>query len=521
MNDQQKRVRRADRAKSSPKGTEPRQAKRLANRSKAKGAAPKPRRDEVSTILRRSAVAAALLVVVLGVLSLFRPQINLAYTRHLIASGKTDAAQARIIEMERAGYPESRVESLRFMLVERYLDGGDYEMALSQMGELPEGEARQSLALRANHLKAEAAYAEGRFDAAAQLFYQLGDYQDSASRLSDSRCAAAIAAYLEGREADTRQLLFRIDDAASHIEEAALAVTGDEAKARELLSMELFNPESLARMQQAVAELNAAREDATREGAVVSRIAVGEKHTVGVRTDGAVLATGDNRSGQCNVQDWTSIVQVACGARHTLGLRLDGTVAAAGDNSFGQCDVSGWTNVTAIAANAYGSFALMSDGTVAATRMYQDRVQGWRGVSQIAGGGHSAGCLLTQGGMLATHPGPMLDSAADFTSLSVCGAVAAGILPGGALASNLEHAPAWTGLVRLSVGSGGMLGITETGEARLYTFRTGADERLPIEGTAREAACGGTHWAVLTEDGHVFAFGANDAGQCDVSDWLL
>ena len=521
MSEQQKKARHAGNAKPAPRGAEPRRSKRPAPSAKATKPAAKPRRDEVSTILHRSAVAAAALVVVLGVLSLFRSQINLAYTRHLIAAGRTDAAQARIIEMERSGYPESRVEALRFTLVEKHLEDGDFDMALSQLNELPEGEARQALATHANYLQAEAAYAEGRYDAAAQQFYQLGDYQDSASRLSDSRCAAAVAAYLEGREADARQLLLRSDDAAGHIEQAVQTVAKDEAKAREILALELFQPESLARLQQAVAELNAAREGAAREGAVVSRIAVGEKHTVGVRTDGAVLAAGDNRYGQCDVQGWTNIVQVACGARHTLGLRLDGTVAAAGDNSFGQCDVSGWTNVAAIAANAYGSFALMEDGTVAATRMYQDRVQGWRGVSQIAGGGHAAGCLLTQGGMLATHPGPMLDAAADVDFLSVCGTVAAGILPDGTLASNLEHAPAWTGLARLSVGPNGMLGVTEAGEVRLYTFRTGADEPLPVEGAAREAACGGAHWAVLTEDGHVFAFGANDAGQCDVSGWLL
>ncbi len=36
---------------------------------------------------------------------------------------------------------------------------------------------------------------------------------------------------------------------------------------------------------------------------------------------------------------------MALGCRHTLGLKSDGTVIAVGDNKYGQCDVSGWHDV--------------------------------------------------------------------------------------------------------------------------------------------------------------------------------
>ncbi|MBN2840321.1 MAG: hypothetical protein JXP37_05120, partial [Coriobacteriia bacterium] len=60
-------------------------------------------------------------------------------------------------------------------------------------------------------------------------------------------------------------------------------------------------------------------------------VAAGSEHAVGLRADGTVVATGDNRYHQCDVSGWTDIVQVAAGYDHTVGLRSDGTVVAVGD----------------------------------------------------------------------------------------------------------------------------------------------------------------------------------------------
>ncbi|MBO7251085.1 MAG: hypothetical protein J6V25_00505, partial [Oscillospiraceae bacterium] len=75
-------------------------------------------------------------------------------------------------------------------------------------------------------------------------------------------------------------------------------------------------------------------------------------HTVAVRTDGTVLATGENEFGECNVSGWTDIIAVSASSNHTVGLRSDGTVVAAGNNDSGQCDVSHWTDIVAIFANS-------------------------------------------------------------------------------------------------------------------------------------------------------------------------
>ncbi len=74
-------------------------------------------------------------------------------------------------------------------------------------------------------------------------------------------------------------------------------------------------------------------------------VAAGSYHTIGLKSDGTVIAAGWNKHGQCNVSGWRDIVAVAAGCAHTLGLQSDGTVVAVGDNEYGQCDVSEWRGI--------------------------------------------------------------------------------------------------------------------------------------------------------------------------------
>ena len=73
-------------------------------------------------------------------------------------------------------------------------------------------------------------------------------------------------------------------------------------------------------------------------------VAAGSFHTVGLKSDGTVVAVGDNVDGLCDVEDWTDIVDIASGGYHTVGLKSDGTVVAVGYNGDGQCDVDAWNN---------------------------------------------------------------------------------------------------------------------------------------------------------------------------------
>ena len=60
------------------------------------------------------------------------------------------------------------------------------------------------------------------------------------------------------------------------------------------------------------------------------KLAAGYSHMVELKSNDTVVAVEGNWYGQCDVGEWTGIVQVATGRSHTLGLKADGIVVAAG-----------------------------------------------------------------------------------------------------------------------------------------------------------------------------------------------
>ena len=152
-------------------------------------------------------------------------------------------------------------------------------------------------------------------------------------------------------------------------------------------------------------------------------IATGWRHTVALDSDGAIYITGYGSTKQLkeiskNYSQWENVIAIAAGGGdivgkgHTVGLRSDGTVVAVGDNAYGQCDVDDWNNVIAIAAGDWHTVGLCADGTVLSTRpdanKYPDMylaacdVSSWTDIAQIAAGsGYTLG-LHSDGTVIAT-----------------------------------------------------------------------------------------------------------------------
>jgi tetratricopeptide (TPR) repeat protein len=98
----------------------------------------------------------------------------------------------------------------------------------------------------------------------------------------------------------------------------------------------------------------------------IRSIAAGEDFSVGVRNDGTVVYCGNTDDGRCAVDDWTGVSSIACGKRHTVGLLSDGTAIACGENTDGRCDVEGWSGLVGIYAGATHTVGLRIDGTLVA-----------------------------------------------------------------------------------------------------------------------------------------------------------
>jgi tetratricopeptide (TPR) repeat protein len=473
------------------------------------------RKDELSTILVNSAVAAAALIVCLCILLACMPSIRAHRARRLIASGETESALSVLSQLEADGYDGDAINQMRLSAAEKLSASGRYAEALSIISALPENAETQSARLECLYAQADSLWEADDYSSAAQIFYQLGDYSDSASRYADCRCALAVETYLSGDEDGARTLLVSVADADQHIEAAARKASGSEDAARGLLALDLFNPESLSVMVKTAQELTQARSERP-----LGRIAAGYAHSVARKSDGTALAAGDNSYGQCDVSSWTGLQQIAAGAYHTVGLREDGTVIAVGRNDEGQCDVSAWTDIVMIAASAYDTLGLKSDGTVVACGEHSRLVQGWHNVTWITGGSYSAGCLYDQGSMTATHSAARMGLNVSLYDLSVCGAVSAGVLLDGTLTCTVD-APEWSDLIAVSAGEDGLLGLTGDGRVLTYTFLTGGEGTLDVSGAAVEIAQSGLNSLVLTEDGRVLSFGPNESGQGNTSDWQL
>ncbi len=222
-------------------------------------------------------------------------------------------------------------------------------------------------------------------------------------------------------------------------------------------------------------------------------ISVGTRHTVGLKLDGTVVAVGDNEYGQCNVSEWTDIVEISAGGWHTVGLKLDGTVIDVGFNEYGQCNVSEWTDIVEISAGAWHTVGLKLDGTVVAVgdnEYGQCNVSEWTDIVEISAEGQHTVGLKSDGTVVAVGD----------NEYGQC---------------NVSE---WTDIVEISAG-------------RRHTVRLKSDGTVVAVGDNEYGQCNVSEWTNITEisaiyhtiglrtDGTVVAVGDNQYGQCNVSGW--
>lgn len=118
----------------------------------------------------------------------------------------------------------------------------------------------------------------------------------------------------------------------------------------------------------------AERKDASRVEALAKRrkelappfsrlIFGGYDLTVGLKSDGTVIAAGEDEESRFIAKDWTDIVAICAGTERTLGLRANGTVVA---SPFTDGHVDRWCDIVAISVGEYHAVGLKKDGTVIA-----------------------------------------------------------------------------------------------------------------------------------------------------------
>ena len=262
-------------------------------------------------------------------------------------------------------------------------------------------------------------------------------------------------------------------------------------------------------------------------------IAIGGAHTVGLKSDGTVVACGDRPN--CNISGWTDIVAVAAGDFHTVGLKSDGTVVACGKNDDGQCDVSKWKGIVAVAAGRYNNtVGLKSDGTVVACGdnfSGQCNVSKWKGIVAVAAGrGHTVG-LKSDGTVVAC--GDNEDGQCDVSKwkgivgIAACYSHTVGLKSDGTVAacgynfSGQCNVSGWTDIVAVAAGLEHTVGLKFDGTVVAcgsnYLGKCNVSGWTDIVEIAADSGI----TVGLKSDGTVVACGSNSDGQCDVSGWKL
>jgi hypothetical protein len=266
-------------------------------------------------------------------------------------------------------------------------------------------------------------------------------------------------------------------------------------------------------------------------------LAAGGRHTVGIKPDGTVIATGNNDEGQCNVDWWTDIEHVAAGFSHTVGLRETGTVVATGRNNEGQCNVDNpftWSNIELVVAGDWHTVGLRNDGTVVATGKNDEEqcdVISWTGIQQVAAGGaHTVG-LTSAGAVVAT--GRNIEGQCDVGSWTDIELVVAGhahtvglkddghVVATGNNDDGQCNVDGWMNIQQVAAGRANTVGLMEDGTV----VATGRNDegQCDVSGWTNivEVVAGGWHTVGLKDCGTVVATGSNDEGQCDVGGWIL
>jgi hypothetical protein len=97
-------------------------------------------------------------------------------------------------------------------------------------------------------------------------------------------------------------------------------------------------------------------------------IACGETHNLGLKSSGMIVVWGSNDHGQRFIPEPNADFSgVAGGCYHSLGLKSDGSIAAWRSNANGQCDVpEPNADFTTVSAGCLHNLGLKSDGTLVA-----------------------------------------------------------------------------------------------------------------------------------------------------------
>ena len=343
---------------------------------------------------------------------------------------------------------------------------GDYADSVSKVQEARQ--MQEQVEKERSYQAAQTLMDDRNYSAAAEAFAALGNYADSASKVQEAR-----------------QMQTPVEKEQSY--QAAQALMDD---GKYMQAMWAFSVLDYGDSQEKMQEVR----DSFIASQRILSLAAGANYTIGLRSDGTVVATGLNASDRCGVGDWTDIAAVSTGSFHTVGLRNDGTVVTRGSNASGQCNAGSWTDIAAVSAGSFHTVGLRGDGTVVAAGLNTSRqcnVGSWSDIVAVsAGNAHTVG-LHSDGTVVAAGKN-------GYGQCKVHG---------------------WTNIVAVSAGDDYTVGLRSDGTVVAAGLNTSGQCDVGSWSDIVAVSAGNAHTVGLRSDGTVVAVGKNNYGQCDVSNW--
>ena len=249
----------------------------------------------------------------------------------------------------------------------------------------------------------------------------------------------------------------------------------------------------------------------------VRAIAAGRDMTLGLCYGGRVLATGSNSRGQCATSDWKHIVDIGCGEGYSVGLTADGRVLVAGeiagDNPEGEggghllhrkSETAHWQGVLAFRCGPHHLVALNESGQVLSCGKDEDgqcsataHFTIFRDVRQLYGYGQYSRHIEQE---IQAHRVATVRAAGRGTD------ILHRLTPG-------EAARYMRG--KFDIGMGHTILLSEQGTVETFGANDCGQRELVAIETATQVAAGPYRSAVILSDGRLVMAGRNSDGQGD------
>ena len=264
-------------------------------------------------------------------------------------------------------------------------------------------------------------------------------------------------------------------------------------------------------------------------------IAAGDSHTLGVKSDGTVIAAGKNRNGQCDVGNWTNIMAVAAGNDFSVGILRDGTAITCGKKHSNSRHIRGWKNVVAASAGAEDIIGLTADGTAIFSSNSSLAEWIWPNILSVEASGYSTllGVTKARGVVVGGCSDPRFSSYimnwTDIMAIASGSTHIVGLRSNGTVVAIWDdrynfgqcNTDGWRNIIAIAAGMDHTVGLKADGTVVAVGANSNGACNVAGWRNIIAIAAGMHHTVGLKSDGTLIAVGENKRGQCNVADWKL